>query len=67
MQNSVRPDCCNIKKNNVFSVQDAESTALQLTVKIAEIADQIVSLGKALHSEVNEKDIAELVKEHAQI
>lgn len=53
------PDCllvslCQIK-NVVPCVQDTEDDAMELVVENADIIDKIVSLGKALNLEVNEK------------
>ena len=59
------PDCCKIR-NAVSSVQDAEDAAGELAAENADIVDKIVSLGKALHLEVNEEDVEELVEEHSK-
>ena len=59
------PDCCKIR-SAVSSVQDAEDAAGELATENADIVDKIVSLGKALHLEVNEEDIKELVEEHSK-
>jgi hypothetical protein len=58
------PDCCKIK-NAVSSVQDAEDAAGELAAESADLVDKIVSLGKALHLEINE-DVAELVEEYSK-
>jgi len=59
------PDCCKIRIA-VSSVQDAEDAAGELVAENADIVDKIVSLGKALHLEVNEEDVEELVEEHSK-
>jgi len=59
------PDCCKIR-SAVSSVQDAEDAAGELSAENADIVDKIVSLDKALHLEVNEDDVEELVKEHSK-
>jgi hypothetical protein len=58
------PDCCKIR-SAVSSVQDAEDAAEELAAENADIVDKIVSLGKALHLEVNEGYVKELVEEHS--
>ena len=59
------PHCCKIR-SAVSSVQDAEDAAGEVAAENADIVDKIVSLGKALHLEVTEEDVEELVEEHSE-
>ncbi|XP_072264045.1 tigger transposable element-derived protein 1-like isoform X2 [Pyxicephalus adspersus] len=59
------PDCCKARSSD-STVQDAEEAAMELAAENADIVDEIVSLGKALHLEVNEEDVEELAEEHAK-